>query len=88
MLTFAGSTGAFMVIYSIKLSTLSLRVKSLGAGIGIIFCCIVSDILVLLNGHSITAQVFIALSPIITIFSVSYGRKLQKKNITNYLEIL
>lgn len=80
MIIFAGSTGIFLMIYALKLPDFSLRFKSFGAGLGIVSCCFVADIIVLTDTNPVLAESLMALSPIIIIATLLYGRHLQKKN--------
>jgi hypothetical protein len=72
--------GLYLIWTGIKAKSKAAKVKGIGGGAGIISCCLVADLLVLFVFMSVAfwSEFFMALSPIILITAVLYGRHLEK----------
>lgn len=73
--------GFYLVVMGFKSKDKAIKVKSVGGGIGIISCCLVADVLALLvyGGVAFLTEFFMALSPVILIGAVLYGRKIESR---------
>lgn len=89
MILFAGLISSVYIMYSsYRQPEKSLRVKGVGGGVGMFLCCGVADLLVIFGGLAVTVDLIVyklpvpellmALSPVVIISSILYGRFLEK----------
>lgn len=73
--------GPYLIWMGIKSKIRAVRTKAVGGGIGIISCCLVADLFVLVAymGVAILPEFLMTIAPIILIASVLYGRKIEKQ---------
>ncbi|GEM_PF-1510583 len=70
--------GFFIFFFGLKANERAVKVKAMGGGVGVATCCIAANAAMIM-GAMIVSSVFQFLAPIIIIFSIVTGRKLQKR---------
>ncbi len=76
MIIFSGLSGAYMVWKGFRFRELDTKVKCLGGGCSIWFCCFLTHLLVLTVGMIALAKLFMILTPITLVVTVYVARRL------------
>lgn len=68
-------SGFYMIAHGFRINDPATKIKCIGGGCSIVFCCFVTHIIVLLAGLTIFAKVFMVLTPITLALSVVLARR-------------
>lgn len=77
MIIVTGFSGLYTIWIGFKAKDNGARVKCLGGGGGMVTCCLIADLLVLLNGVTLLGEILMSVAPVILLTSLFVGRKLQ-----------
>lgn len=79
MIVISGALGGFYIVWKgLHFQSPALKIKCIGGGCSIIFCCFFTHIIVLTIGMTVLAKAFMVLTPVSLVLALFLGRTLEK----------
>lgn len=75
-------SGFYMVAQGFRINDPSVKLKCIGGGCSIIFCCLLTHLIVILIGMTALAKLFMVLTPITLVLSVVMARRIARTSTT------
>lgn len=77
MIIVTGIAGFYTAWIGIQAKESWVKIKCLGGGVGMLACCFIADLLVLLNGVTLLGEILMSVAPIILLAGLFLGHRLQ-----------
>jgi hypothetical protein len=71
--------GAYLIWKGLSFKQPAYKIKCIGAGCSVFFCCFLTHIIVLTVGMTVFAKLFMVLTPVTVVLSIVFGRAMEKK---------
>lgn len=80
MIVVSGAIGGFYIVWKgLHLKEPAMKIKCVGGGCSIVFCCLITHLIVITIGMTLLAKFFMVLTPIVLIFAVYLSRAVEQR---------
>jgi len=68
-------SGFYMIVQGLRINDPATRIKCIGGGCSIVFCCLLTHLILMYIGFTVLAKLFMILTPITVVLSVIVARR-------------